>query len=89
MRAALTGLAGTLPNGSRSPLNGAAAVPGILPTELGRANTGSGDRRGPWAGRKQRVARCVDGKRTFGEVWPSGLLARGRWSLLPGQELLA
>jgi len=46
VRAALTELAGTLRNGSRSRLNGAAAVPEVVPTELGHANTGSGDRRG-------------------------------------------
>jgi hypothetical protein len=42
VRAALAELAGTVPNGSRRSLNGAAAVPGVVPTELGRAHTGRG-----------------------------------------------
>jgi hypothetical protein len=42
VRAALAELAGTVHNGSRRPLNGASAVPGVVPTELGRAHTSRG-----------------------------------------------
>jgi hypothetical protein len=61
VRAALTGLAGTPHHGSRSPLSGGAAAPGVVPTELGRANTGSG---GPSRSPADLAGHSPDGVRT-------------------------